>query len=141
MASRDLNDLDPVMHTKALLFEQEAKANGIEIIFVCTYRSNTEQQATYNQGRTTPGKIVTFAKAGQSLHNLRKDGKPASMAFDIVPISKGRAIWETTGELAHIWARLGEIGEGLSLQWGGKWSGAKFDAGHFQLNQQERGAK
>ena len=35
----------------------------------CAYRSFAEQQATYNQGRTLPGNIVTWALPGQSAHN------------------------------------------------------------------------
>ena len=32
-------------------------------------RTWAEQQALWNQGRTTPGKIVTHAQGGQSWHN------------------------------------------------------------------------
>ena len=39
-----------------------------DIIVVFGYRSPEQQQALYNQGRTSPGKIVTNAKSGQSAH-------------------------------------------------------------------------
>lgn len=32
-------------------------------------RTNDEQDAMYAQGRTTPGKKITNAKGGQSIHN------------------------------------------------------------------------
>jgi peptidoglycan L-alanyl-D-glutamate endopeptidase CwlK len=45
--------------------------------FAYTLRTNKEQDALYEQGRTKPGKIVTFAKGGQSYHNY-------GLAIDIV---------------------------------------------------------
>ena len=38
--------------------------------FAYTYRSFDEQNHLYAQGRTKPGKIVTYAKGGQSYHNF-----------------------------------------------------------------------
>lgn len=40
-----------------------------QVRIVQGFRSFPEQQALYNQGRTTPGPRVTAAKAGQSYHN------------------------------------------------------------------------
>jgi peptidoglycan L-alanyl-D-glutamate endopeptidase CwlK len=47
--------------------------------FTHTLRTFAEQNAIYAQGRTKPGKIVTFAKGGQSYHNY-------GLAIDIVLI-------------------------------------------------------
>jgi peptidoglycan L-alanyl-D-glutamate endopeptidase CwlK len=41
-------------------------------------RTFAEQTAIYNQGRTTPGKIVTYSPAGTSYHNF-------GLAIDICP--------------------------------------------------------
>jgi len=41
-----------------------------DLIIVFGYRNLDEQTRLYNQGRTTDGKIVTNAKAGQSPHNF-----------------------------------------------------------------------
>lgn len=49
----------------------------------CTNRSNEDQNSAWAQGRTTPGKIVTNAKAGQSPHNYFP-----SLAFDIGFLTK-----------------------------------------------------
>lgn len=46
-------------------------------------RTFAEQQALYDQGRTTPGKIVTHAKGGQSWHNY-------GIAGDICPFALGQ---------------------------------------------------
>ncbi len=50
---------------------------GIRIRFTALFRSAEEQQALYNQGRTTPGPVVTNAKPYESFHNY-------GLAFDFV---------------------------------------------------------
>lgn len=53
-------------------------------------RTFAEQDALYQQGRTKPGKKVTNAKAGQSIHNY-------GFAVDICLIIDGKTTsWETT---------------------------------------------
>jgi len=44
-------------------------AQGITIAITEAYRSIERQNQLYAQGRTTPGKIVTNAKGGQSYPN------------------------------------------------------------------------
>lgn len=51
------------------LAEKVLKEMNRDLIIIFGYRSNEEQTKLYNQGRTTAGKIVTNAKAGQSPHN------------------------------------------------------------------------
>ena len=52
------------------LAEKAMKQMSRDMIIVFGYRSNEEQTKLYNQGRTTPGAIVTRAMAGQSPHNF-----------------------------------------------------------------------
>lgn len=42
---------------------------GIIILMVQGFRTFAAQTAIYNQGRTTPGEIVTYSPAGASYHN------------------------------------------------------------------------
>jgi len=85
-------------------------------------RSFTEQQSTYNQGRTTPGNVVTQARPGDSYHQY-------GLAFDVVPTEYlGLPGWNPSGP--H-WAKIGEIAERLGLTWGGRWSNP--DKPHFEL--------
>ena len=49
------------------------------------YRTFEQQQALYNQGRTTPGPIVTNAKAGESYHCYR-------LSFDFCLLIDGKEI-------------------------------------------------
>jgi peptidoglycan L-alanyl-D-glutamate endopeptidase CwlK len=68
------------------------------------------QNALYAQGRTTPGKIVTNAKGGQSFHNY-------GVAFDFVPIVGGKAQWNDVA----LFTKCGEIAESIGLEWAGRW--------------------
>lgn len=118
--SRDLKDLHPVVQDKARKFIAAAKKEGIDLLVTSTYRDAASQNALYAQGRTTKGRIVTNAKAGQSWHNYR-------CAFDVVPIVHGKAMWNDM----RTFRRLGEIGKSVGLEWAGDWKSFKEYA-HFQ---------
>lgn len=97
----------------------EMKYLGHPVRLVQGYRSLEEQTRLYNQGRTTPGNIVTNAKAGQSFHNY-------GCAVDLVFIKEGydanQSLWET----------LGVVGEKHGFEWGGRWKGFT-DKPHFEM--------
>lgn len=136
MASNCLEDLHPDLLPLANEFLGKCKQAGLNITVTCTYRSGEEQDALYAQGRTKPGNIVTNAKAGQSEHNFTIDGKPASKAFDIVPIKEKEAVWNLLApeweKIAEIWRTLKTI-NGFWLDWYGK-PGAQFsEKCHFCL--------
>ena len=79
--SRKIEDLTLRMQQKARLFEFKMKeAMAIPFMFTSTYRSQEEQDAIYSQGRTTPGKIVTWTH--HSRHTERD-------AFDIALLFQG----------------------------------------------------
>lgn len=109
--SRKLEDLHPKVKTLCEKFIASCDKQGIDILITSTYRDGESQNALYAQGRTTPGKIVTNAKAGQSFHNWR-------VAFDFVPVVNGKAQWSDTA----IFTKCGEIAEGLGLTWAGRWT-------------------
>lgn len=145
MSSRALMDLDPVLEKKAGLFLDECRRQGIGVIITCTYRSGDEQNALYAQGRTKPGRIVTWARAGESLHNtVDLAGDPSALAFDIAVMRSGKIIWGTGGngidddpsdddtDDLELWQRAGAIGESLDLEWAGRWPKAKREFPHFQ---------
>jgi peptidoglycan L-alanyl-D-glutamate endopeptidase CwlK len=128
MASRDLNDLHPTLKALAIKFLDECKARGYDILVTCTYRSTEEQNKLYEQGRSNPGKIVTYVKGGKSKHNATIGGLPASRAFDIVPMENGKPNWSNL----EAFRRIGEIGKSIGLVWGGDWTKFK-DMPHFEL--------
>lgn len=130
MASRRIEDLHPKLQGICKQFLLACESAGVDVILTCTYRSHEEQAQLFAQGRTMPGKIVTKAKPGQSKHNHMEGGKPAALAFDIVPIVDGKAVWDD--KHPH-WRIAGEIGENLGLNWYGR-PGAIFrEMPHFEL--------
>ena len=133
--SRSLDDLVPPAKQRAEAFIAAAEAKGIDLLVTSTYRDNESQDALYAQGRTTPGNVVTRAKAGQSWHNYR-------CALDVVPLVNGKAIWDDQA----MWKQVGEIGKSCGLEWAGDWVTFK-EYPHFQytggmtLAQLQAGAK
>lgn len=113
--SRKIEDLNPVVAAKCKAFIAACKKAGIDVLITSTYRDVESQNAIYAQGRTKAGRIVTNAKGGQSFHNYR-------LAFDFVPIVKGKAQWNDM----RTFKRCREIGESLGLE------GLSFEMAHLQ---------
>lgn len=125
MASRRLEDLHPDIQYLAAKHIVLCHAEGIELLIYCTFREPKEQEELYAIGRTKPGRKVTWTR--KSKHNETMDGKPAAMAYDCVPIVKGKAVWDNQ----ELYRKVAEIGESLGLTWGGRWKGK--DSPHFEL--------
>lgn len=129
MPSRKIEDCSPELQPKLKEFLAQCTAAGLDILVTCTYRSDAEQAQLYEQGRTKPGPKVTNAKPGQSRHNDTLNGKPASTAFDIVPLVAGKPVWNASHPA---WKQAGAIGVGLGLDWAGNWKTFR-EYPHFQL--------
>lgn len=129
MASRDLGDLHPEVHQKCLLHIEACKAEGIDLLVYCTHRSVAEQNVLYAKGRKTPGDIVTNAPGGASKHNHTVDGKPASLAYDCIPLVGGKAGWGNS----KLITRVGLLGEEVGLKWAGRWRGKLKESVHFEI--------
>jgi peptidoglycan L-alanyl-D-glutamate endopeptidase CwlK len=119
--SRKIEDLLPVVATKARALVAAAKRSGIDLLVTSTYRDEESQNALYAQGRTRPGRRVTNARGGQSYHQYR-------VAFDVVPLVAGKAVWDD----ARLWRRIGELGESVGLEWAGRWKTFP-ESPHFQF--------
>ena len=109
--SRSLDELLPSVRTRVQQFLDSAKAQGIDLLVTSTYRDNASQDALYAQGRTTVGRIVTNAKAGQSWHNYR-------CAVDVVPVVAGKPRWDVKDA---VWQEVGRLGKAAGLEWAGDW--------------------
>lgn len=134
--SRSLDDLLPAVKERVEKFINSAKDAGIDLLITSTYRDNASQNALYAQGRTTAGRIVTNAKAGQSFHNYR-------CAVDVVPLINGKPVWDVSYQ---VWQTIGKLGQEAGLEWAGNWTKFKemphFQyTGGFSLAQLEKGAK
>lgn len=112
-------ELRPKVAEMARLFLAKCKEQGIDLLITCGYRSPEEQDRLYQQGRTTPGAIVTNAKAGESYHQYR-------CAIDVVPLIGGKPLWTSTYE------KTSKIGKECGFFWGGDFEGNFKDKPHFQ---------
>ena len=91
-------------------------------------RTIAEQDEKYSQGRTNPGKIVTNAKGGQSVHNY-------GFAVDIVLIIDGKtASWDVKkdwdNDRVADWDECVKVFKAHGWNWGGDWKSFK-DMPHF----------
>jgi peptidoglycan L-alanyl-D-glutamate endopeptidase CwlK len=132
-SSRYLEDLAPVVYGMAIVLiargEMELSSlfgANIKLKVLYTYRDGEFQDSLYAQGRTKPGKIVTNAKAGESMHQYR-------CAFDVAIFVDGALTWEH-----KYYEPLGLIAQEIGLTWGGDWDGDgkkdrnDWDLCHFQ---------
>ncbi|GAA4382109.1 M15 family metallopeptidase [Hymenobacter koreensis] len=116
-----------IAYAKALLAwvgNPELRRLGRPIVTV-GYRSAAEQAELYAQGRTKPGFIVTYKRAGESKHNQR----PAEALDVAFMLSNGQVSW--SAELLRRFAQLMKAAN-ANVRWGGDW--VKFkDRPHFEL--------
>jgi peptidoglycan LD-endopeptidase CwlK len=121
---------DSISHTRLLTlhpkvrdsfrsFIEEAENElNIKLRITSALRTFAAQQELYNQGRTTPGKIVTKAKPGSSFHNY-------GLAVDLVRLDGTKADWSY--EMSNLLPYAKKYG----IDWGGSWKKFK-DYPHFE---------
>lgn len=131
--SRDINQLRPDVRRKCALLLDRCTALGLDLLVTQTWRSTEEQAELWAQGRTAPGRIVTYARPGTSNHEHVENGQPASLAFDVAFV-EGR---DSNGKPLEVvwdgpWDVVGAIGEWCGLKWGGRWM--KPDRPHFEAD-------
>lgn len=114
---RDVNELTPAAQNACRLFLKKCKEAGLNIFLTETYRSQARQNQLYAQGRTEPGKIVTWTL--NSRHTSRR-------AWDIAVIGKDLY------DMAVI-RKAGAIGQSLGITWGGIWSPPDYC--HFEITE------
>lgn len=101
--------------------------DNITCRFTHTLRTFSEQEELYAQGRTKPGKKVTNARAGQSMHNY-------GLAIDIVILvdKNGDGKFETVSwNIDNNWMSIVNIFKEHGYIWGGDWTKFK-DYPHFE---------
>lgn len=130
--SRNTEDLHPEIRWRAKEIAARTADLKIPILIYFTLRTFAEQQVLYDQGRSLPGHIVTNAKAGESYHNY-------GLAFDFAILEPNQEIaWNTGVDINDNkipdYREVGELGEDLGLQWGGRFKNLKGDYGHLQLD-------
>ena len=118
--SRNIYLLEQPVLTRVKAFIASCKTQGIDLLITSTFRDVESQNALYAQGRTSPGKIVTNAKGGQSFHQYR-------CAVDVVPLVNGKPNWDDDA----LWRKVGKLGEDCGLEWAGNWKSFR-EYPHFQ---------
>lgn len=109
--------------------------NNVRLRFTSTLRNFSEQESLYAMGRTKPGKMVTFAKQGHSMHNY-------GLAFDIVLLINNdshtdfeTAVWnidkDFDNDTVADWLEAVAYFKKIGWSWGGEWKTFK-DYPHFQ---------
>lgn len=154
--NQKLATLHPKIRGKAYKFVKACEAVGIFLRVTAGFRSYAHQDEIYAKGRTIPndsgklpGRTVTQARGGQSVHNF-------GLAFDVVevwhketsmphykepikrrgsPTGKFKSLKAQTGWDSKYpearWQMIGKIGEKLGFTWGFHFSKPK-DRPHFQ---------
>lgn len=123
--------LNPIVKERSNRLIQIAAKKGIFVVITEGFRSVGEQNRLYEQGRTTPGNIVTNAKGGESYHNY-------GLAIDFaLKTPAGNVIWDRQYDgnknSKADWTEVVEIAKSLGFQWGGDW--VKFkDYPHLQMD-------
>lgn len=131
--STSLNGLNPHVKAKAeqLVKNANARLKKYKMKITQAYRSKAEQDKLYAQGRTIPGKIVTNAKGGHSMHNYG-----LAIDFCLIDPTGKKAVWDTKADfdkdgLAD-WLEVVAEAKKLGFEWGGDWRGF-VDCPHFQM--------
>ena len=120
---RDITLLHPRCQSAVYELQKLCEAQGLKIIITETLRTKQEQDALYAKGRTAPGNKVTNAK-GSTYSSMHQWG----IAFDFARGDSKGAYNDSDG----FFTKVGKIGEGIGLEWGGSWTSIK-DKPHFQL--------
>lgn len=119
-----LNQLHPKLRAIAFKAYNEACAAtpvGVHPVIDQTYRSFEESDRLYAQGRTTPGEIVSNAKAGQSWHNF-------ALALDFHLVINDKDSWDVD----HNWMAVVDVFKQYGFNWGGDFVGNFKDYPHLE---------
>lgn len=113
---RDIGELNPLAQEACRLFLSECKKQGINIFITETYRPQERQNYLYAQGRSNPGRVVTWT---------RKSNHTGRMAWDIA-CNPPQQLYD-----GKVLAKAGDVAKKLGITWGGIWH--QPDGPHFEI--------
>lgn len=128
---RNMGAVHAVVKESTIEMIRQAYAKGINVQISAGLRTYAEQTRLYNQGRTTPGNIVTNARAGYSNHNF-------GLAVDYFLVSHDGTvgIWDVSRDMnasgVADWLEVAAIAKSLGFAWGGDWKGF-VDYPHLEM--------
>lgn len=144
LSQRSRNNLKGVHPNLVKVVERAIEISKIDFMVVCGVRTLAEQKALYAQGRTKPGKIVTWTL--KSRHLPASDG--FGHAVDLLPAPYDWVIKDdpTTPEVDDHFKQVADAmfhaanELGVALRWGANWDGdtmirekGETDNPHFEL--------
>jgi hypothetical protein len=121
-----VNKLHPKVRSTFSMFVSAVEAElNITLRVTSGFRTDKEQQALYDKGRTAASKaagerIVTNAKPGESYHNY-------GLAIDVVEMKVNKPNWNCD------YAAMAKIAERYGIAWGGNFK-KLVDKPHFELS-------
>jgi peptidoglycan L-alanyl-D-glutamate endopeptidase CwlK len=130
-----LEKLHPLLRREGKQIYQDILNKGVGVRFTQVLRTFAEQQALYDQGRRTSGRIVTKAGPGQSYHNY-------GMAIDFCLLKdtdgdgRKEVYWNRGLDLdkdgVKDWDEVVSVFKSYGWTWGGDWRWKDYP--HFQKN-------
>lgn len=125
--------LEGVNPTLVSIVRRAAKRLPFSLFVVEGLRTRERQAELYAQGRTKPGKKVTW-----TLHSKHLEGK----AVDLAPLINGAIDWTDLSKFDAIAKAMQDAAKevGVSVRWGGDWDmdgqpreRGESDSPHFEL--------
>lgn len=113
----------PALRAKVAILLAQMAALGHPMTVTDGNRTTAKQQALYAQGRTKPGRIVTYADGVKRLSN-HQGGRAVDCTF---LNAQGQPHWPEHGP----WSEYGKRARDLGLRWGGDWQ--KPDRPHVEM--------
>lgn len=133
LSATSLGRLRGVAPDLVRVVDRAAHWSPVEFIVVEGLRSRARQAQLYAQGRTAPGKIVTW-----TLRSKHIEGR----AVDLAPIRDGAILWNDLAAFDKVAGAMMTASRelGVAIRWGANWDGddrprekGEVDSPHFEL--------
>jgi len=115
---REISALEENFRKKVSAWLEKCKNAGVEIFLTETFRPQERQNELFAQGRTAPGKIVTWTK--NSMHTKKLAVDIAFAGAELYPRNHKK------------WEKIAEIGKDLGIDW--SFDLFKVEKCHFQCD-------
>ena len=133
-SKRSRDNLIGVHPDLARVFNRAIQISTVDFAITEGVRTPARQRELYAQGRTKPGKKVTWTL--DSNHFVKSDG--FGHAVDVVPYLGSKPEYDDSGRLG-LWPPIAAAVKqaarelGVAIAWGGDWKAPKTDRPHFEL--------
>lgn len=129
-----LEGVHPELVEKVSRILQAMELLGFPMMVTEGLRTEARQQELYAQGRTKPGKIVTYldGKVRKSNHQAKPDGYGHAVDCCFLVDIDGDGPDDPSWSHSHPWALFGVMAKSLGLVWGGDWK-SLVDKPHVEM--------